>query len=87
MLSQPICLLKLMLNLFYMIMIKGREPYLDDFIRYTINIGLHLDVHEPICLKLGIMIDSELSSFCLISVLMTFTFIYDKATASAVIHF
>ena len=42
----PVSFLKLMLNLFHTISTPGREPYLDDFMEYTINMGLHLDAYN-----------------------------------------
>ena len=47
-----------MLNMLGMIDILGRELNLPDFVKYTFNIGLHLDAYEPISFKLGLLIDS-----------------------------
>ena len=56
MLSEPIGLLKLMLNLFYMSNIQGRELCWHDFMKYMINIVLCWDTCE-LCFKLGMMLD------------------------------
>ena len=59
-LLQSVGLFKLMLYLFHMIDIQGRDFFLDDFIKCALNSGLCSDAQEvevPIFFKLGIMLD------------------------------
>ena len=53
MLPQPVGLLKLMLNLFFIIDIQGRELCWHDFMKYPYNIVLCQDTCELICFKLA----------------------------------
>ena len=52
-----------MLNLIVMTSAQEREVYLLDFMKYTCNIGLHLDSCEPVCLKLSMMVYTLPSQF------------------------
>ena len=54
-LPQPVGLLKLVLNMFCTDIVKGRELC---FIKYTNNFILGLGTCEPICFRLGMMIDT-----------------------------
>ena len=61
MLAQPIGSLKLMPKLVYMINIQARELYLSAFIKLTectFNTGLQWDAWEPLCYKLGMLLDT-----------------------------
>ena len=63
-----------------MISIQWRYPYLNDFIKETLNFGLQLDSPELISFKLCIMINTA-KLYSLIPVDMTLTFIQlDKVT-------
>ena len=57
-LPQPVGLLKLMLNLFHVMNVQGRELYLRGFVKYIFNSGFHLDAYELISFKLDLMIDT-----------------------------
>ena len=54
-----VCRLKLMLSLFHMINIQGREPYIGDFINIAFYTGILLDAYETIYVKLGMIIDAS----------------------------
>ena len=58
MLTQPVGLLKLILNLFYTSNIQGRVLCRYDFMNYTFNINMFQDTCEPICFKVGVMLNS-----------------------------
>ena len=58
MLTQPVGLLELLLNLFCTDDIQGRELDWRDFIKHTINIALSWDSCEPICFKFEMMLDT-----------------------------
>ena len=57
-LPQPDSLLKLMPNWFCIRNNRGRELCWHDFVKYTINSVVCWDTCEPVCLKLGVMLDS-----------------------------
>ena len=59
-LAQSGGLLKLILILFCMVNIQGRELYFRDFIRCTFYIGLCPDTFEPVCFKLGMMLGTTM---------------------------
>ena len=71
---QPAGFLKFMLDVFYMISVQGREPYLGNYIEYSFNFVLCFDAYEPISFKLGMMIDMT-SLYCLIPVWIILTLI------------
>ena len=54
---QLVGLLKAMLNLSHTVHIKGDNSTSVISQKYTFNIGLRLDAHEPFCFKPGIMLD------------------------------
>ena len=73
-LPQPASFLMLMVILFLLIDIQGRELYVDDFKKCVFNIYLHVYAYMPISLKLGMMIDiTKLYSW--IPVWMTLTMV------------
>ena len=57
MVSLPVGLFKLMLDLFHTVF-KGENTALVIFIKYTSIIGLCLDAYEPNSYKLGVMLDT-----------------------------
>ena len=57
MLPQPVGLLKLML-IFCPSNIQGRELCSSDFVKYMFNIVMCQDICEPICFKLGMMLNT-----------------------------
>ena len=61
MLTQPVDLLKLMLNLLHTINIQERELCVRDFVKYTFNTGLNRDTCEPISFKLYMQYDFSLN--------------------------
>ena len=58
MLQQPVGLFKLMLDLFHMIYVQGKDLLLHDFMKYTIDTDLPWGTHKLICFRLGIMLDT-----------------------------
>ena len=60
-------------NSFCIINIQERELCLLDFIKYAFNIGLHQDICELICFKLGMM-QYMIKLNSIIQVCMTLTF-------------
>ena len=58
MLPQPGCLWRPMLNLFCTVNIEGRIPCLSDYVKYTFNICVRLDVWESISFRFDIMINT-----------------------------
>ena len=56
MLKQWLGLLKFMQIMFHAINIQGRALYQTDFMTNTFNIGLCLDIFEPVSFKLGLVI-------------------------------
>ena len=55
MLPQSIGLLKLVLNVFRVIYIQGREFCSRHYMKHTFSTGLFPDSYEPVCFKLGTM--------------------------------
>ena len=63
MLPQAAGLLKLMLNLFWRSTVQGRELRWLDFIMYSFKIVMCQDTYEPICCKLGVMLNTTATLF------------------------
>ena len=57
MLSQSVALLKLMLTLFYMSLMKGRELYLGDFVKLPSTLAIIQTLRNLFFFKLGMMLD------------------------------
>ena len=79
---QPVILLKLILDLFRMINIQGRELCLRDFANFAFSSGLRRDTCKPICFKIGLIhCDFKLNDLDLQSTVQG----YGKAITCAVI--
>ena len=63
MLPQAAGLLKLMLNLFWRSTVQGRELRWLDFIMCSFKIVMCQDTYEPICCKLGVMLNTTATLF------------------------
>ena len=72
MLPQPDGLLKLMLNLLHTITIHRRKLFLRNFINYVCDISLCPSAYDPVCSKLGMMLDIT-KLYSVLPVLMTLT--------------
>ena len=72
-LPQPVGLLKLMLDWFYISNIQGRERLWCYFMKYMFNIVMHQDTCEPICFKLGMVLNTT-KLYSLIPIWMTLMF-------------
>ena len=66
--------INLMLILSHSFNTQGKEPYLCDFFKENVNLGLCSDIYRPIFFKLGTIIETT-KFYILISVWMTLTFI------------
>ena len=74
MLSQPAGSLKLLLHLFCISTTQGRELCWRDFMTYTFGIVVCQDTCEPICFKLGVMLNTtEVCSLILVWIIVSFS--------------
>ena len=69
-----VSVVNLILVLFRLFNIQGREPYSCDFIKKKVNIGLYSDICRSISFKLGVIIETT-KFYITLSVWMTLTFI------------
>ena len=73
-LSQPVGFLKLMLNSFSTSIIEGRELCWCGCMKYAFNIVMCQDTCEPICFKLGVMLNTaEFYSLIPVWMILVFT--------------